>query len=242
MLKKAIILIVIIISIALFGALLLDLLPKSDTAEKKATKSITENPNEADLNKIVNAPEEKPMQKAPKPAAETLSFPEMTINKEASYSAVLHTNKGDITISLNADKTPATVNNFIYLAKNKFYDNTIFHRVLKGFMIQGGDPKGDGTGGPGYKFADEPIEESYSRGVVAMANSGPNTNGSQFFILHNDYSLLPNYVIFGKVSKGIEVVDAIAEDPVEAGFSGEVSKPITPSGIISIDIIETRID
>lgn len=230
MLKKAIIFVVIVISIALFGAVLL--------VDKESDDPVLENTNEAGLGKMPKTPEKQPMQKSIEPITDTLPFPEITIDKEASYSAVLHTSKGDITISLNAAKTPVAVNNFIYLSKNKFYDNTIFHRVLKGFMIQGGDPKGDGTGGPGYSFADEPIEESYSRGIVAMANSGPDTNGSQFFIIHNDYPLPPNYVIFGKVSEGMGVVDAIAEAPVEVSLSGEQSKPINSDNIISVDIIE----
>jgi len=151
---------------------------------------------------------------------------------------VLKTEKGDITIDLYADKTPITVNNFISLAEKGFYDNTIFHRVIKNFMIQGGDPKGDGTGGPGYQFADEPFVGEYTRGTIAMANAGPNTNGSQFFIMHKDYPLPKNYVIFGKVIKGIEVVDAIAESEVKMGTSGEMSTPVNPIKIISTKVIK----
>ena len=105
-------------------------------------------------------------------------------------------------------------------------------------MIQGGDPKGDGTGGPGYKFADEPFEGEYTRGTIAMANAGPNTNGSQFFIMHKDYDLPKNYVIFGKVSKGMEVVDKIAEAPVKQNSMGENSTPVNPVSINSVEIIE----
>jgi cyclophilin family peptidyl-prolyl cis-trans isomerase len=137
---------------------------------------------------------------------------------------------------LNTNQTPKTVNNFVTLAKKGFYNNTIFHRIIKGFMIQGGDPKGDGTGGPGYKFDDEPFAGEYTRGIIAMANAGPNTNGSQFFIMHNDNPLPKNYVIFGKVTAGLEVVDAIAEAPVEPSFSGEMSTPVTPVKILSIDV------
>lgn len=154
-----------------------------------------------------------------------------------NYEAVLKTSEGDITIQLNSQMTPKTVNNFVTLAKKSFYNNTIFHRVIKGFMIQGGDPKGDGTGGPGYRFADEPFEGEYERGTIAMANAGPNTNGSQFFIMHNDYPLPKNYVIFGKVISGIEVVDKIAEAPTE--FNGrENSKPVNPVKVESVEIIE----
>lgn len=167
-----------------------------------------------------------------------LSKPEMLIDKNKNYGAILHTDKGDITIDLYADKTTYTVNNFIYLAKNNFYDKTIFHRVIDGFMIQGGDPKGDGTGGPGYKFPDEPFSGSYDRGVIAMANSGPNTNGSQFFIMHADYPLPANYVIFGKVSAGLEVVDLIAMAKVKTSSSGEMSTPVEPVVINSVEIVE----
>jgi len=158
--------------------------------------------------------------------------------KKTIKTAVLHTEKGDITISLNTDQTPRTVNNFIDLSKKGFYNQTIFHRTIKGFMIQGGDPKGDGTGGPGYKFADEPFTGDYLQGAIAMANSGPDTNGSQFFIMHKDYPLPKNYVIFGKVISGMETVDAIAEAPVQPSSSGELSSPVTPVKILSVDIKE----
>jgi len=167
-----------------------------------------------------------------------MKVPKLSIDKNKKYSVVLQTEKGDITISLNADQTPITVNNFVTLSKKGFYDNTIFHRVIKGFMIQGGDPKGDGTGGPGYKFDDEPFTGEYVRGTVAMANSGPNTNGSQFFIMHADNSLPKNYVIFGKVISGMETVDAIAGSPVQPSSSGESSSPVTPVKILSVEIKE----
>ncbi|MBL7159019.1 peptidylprolyl isomerase [Candidatus Microgenomates bacterium] len=162
----------------------------------------------------------------------------MQIDASKTYQAVLSTSEGEITISLQADKTPITVNNFVYLTQQGFYDKTVFHRVIKGFMIQGGDPEGNGTGGPGYKFNDEPFEGEYSRGVVAMANSGPNTNGSQFFIMHQDYALPPNYVIFGEVAEGLEVVDKIAEAPTASGAMGENSKPVNPVTIDSVKILE----
>lgn len=162
--------------------------------------------------------------------------PKMEIDTNKKYSAVLKTEKGDITIELTAKKTPVTVNNFVTLAKKGFYDNTIFHRVIRGFMIQGGDPKGDGTGGPGYQFDDEYFEGEYTRGTVAMANAGPDTNGSQFFIMHADNPLPKDYVIFGKVTSGMDVVDTIAESPVQSNFSGEASTPITPIKILKIDV------
>jgi cyclophilin family peptidyl-prolyl cis-trans isomerase len=157
-------------------------------------------------------------------------------SKLKKITAVLHTEKGDITVSLNTVQTPKTVSNFVTLAKKGFYNKTIFHRIIKGFMIQGGDPKGDGTGGPGYKFDDESFTGEYTRGTIAMANAGPNTNGSQFFIMHADNPLPKNYVIFGKVTAGMDVVDMIAESSVKPGFSGETSTPVTPIKILSIDI------
>ncbi len=164
------------------------------------------------------------------------TMPPLTIDKTKTYSAVLHTTAGDITIQFNASKTPYTVNNFIALANVKFYDNTIFHRVISGFMIQGGDPTGTGSGGPGYRFDDEVIDGEYTRGTVAMANAGANTNGSQFFIMHKDAALPKNYVIFGKVTKGMDAVDKIATAEVTYQPQGEKSKPVSPVKITTVDI------
>ncbi len=167
-----------------------------------------------------------------------LAPPDMIIDQKKNYSALLQTTEGKVQIALNVQETPITVNNFVYLARQKFYDQTVFHRVIKGFMIQGGDPLGNGTGGPGYRFDDEPFTGEYTRGTVAMANSGPNTNGSQFFIVQEDTSLPKNYVIFGKVTKGMNVVDKIASTTVEAGASGEVSSPVKSVVIQKVHIIE----
>lgn len=175
---------------------------------------------------------------APLPTSTPKEETKMEIDVNKNYQAILKTTQGDVTIELNAKNTPITVNNFVTLAKKDFYNNTKFHRVIKGFMIQGGDPKGDGTGGPGYTFADEPFEGEYTKGTVAMANAGPNTNGSQFFIMHADYPLPKNYVIFGKVIKGQEIVDKIATSPVKQSTMGEASTPITPTIINSVEIIE----
>lgn len=164
--------------------------------------------------------------------------PEMEIDVEKEYRALLQTGAGDIEIRLFADKTPVTVNNFVFLARDGFYNNTIFHRVIKGFMIQGGDPTGTGTGGPGYRFEDEPFSGEYRRGTVAMANAGPDTNGSQFFIMHEDAALPPNYVIFGEVISGMEAVDAIATAEVDTAPSGESSKPREPITVKTITITE----
>jgi len=137
--------------------------------------------------------------------------------------AVIATELGDIEVDLLTESAPKAAQNFIDLAKKGFYDGVIFHRVIPGFMIQGGDGEHGkkatlnlgrvGTGGPGYKFADEPFTGSYNRGTLAMANAGPNTNGSQFFIMHADYPLPKNYTIFGQVTKGLDVVDKIAAAP-----------------------------
>ncbi|MFA5020664.1 MAG: peptidylprolyl isomerase [Patescibacteria group bacterium] len=167
-----------------------------------------------------------------------INQPSMTINQAKVYTAAIQTDAGEIEITLNAKATPITVNNFVALARQGFYNDTIFHRVIKGFMIQGGDPRGDGTGGPGYSFADEAFSGEYERGTIAMANAGPNTNGSQFFIMHADYPLPKNYVIFGRVVKGLEAVDKIATASVTRSPSGEMSQPLDPVKIKSIEIIE----
>ncbi len=139
-------------------------------------------------------------------------------NYKKVMNATIKTSLGDIKVELYGDKVPQTAGNFAKLAEAGFYNGIKFHRVISGFMIQSGDPltKDDsmksrwGTGGPGYKFDDEPFEGEYARGTLAMANSGPDTNGSQFFIMHRDYPLPASYVIFGKVTEGIDVVDKIA--------------------------------
>lgn len=163
------------------------------------------------------------------------SQPEMTIDLAKSYSATLHTNHGDIDIEFDAVKSPLTVNNFVFLARDGFYDGVIFHRVISGFMIQGGDPTGTGTGGPGYRFRDE-LEGAgkYDRGTVAMANAGPNTNGSQFFICHTDVGLPHSYTIFGKVTSGLEAVDAIAGTP-----TGDQDRPVDDCVINSVTVTES---
>ncbi|MBI4091490.1 peptidylprolyl isomerase [candidate division WWE3 bacterium] len=165
------------------------------------------------------------------------SPPAQTLETDKDYKAVLKTSKGDIAVDLFEKETPVTVNNFVFLSKEGFYDKTRFHRIIKGFMIQGGDPLGNGTGGPGYKFNDEPVTRDYSRGILAMANSGPNTNGSQFFIMHADYQLPKQYVIFGQVVEGIEVVDKIAGVPVVSNGFGESSKPTEEVTVDSVEIL-----
>jgi cyclophilin family peptidyl-prolyl cis-trans isomerase len=171
----------------------------------------------------------------------TLSWkmpPDMQLDAAKEYSATLHTDKGDIAIKLLAAEAPKTVNNFVFLARQGFYDGVIFHRTINGFMIQTGDPEGTGRGGPGYRFDDEPVKRRYTAGTVAMANSGPNTNGSQFFIVHRDSGLPPNYTIFGQVEEGASCIDAIATAPTRLGSGGENSAPVEPVRISSIEIKE----
>jgi cyclophilin family peptidyl-prolyl cis-trans isomerase len=163
--------------------------------------------------------------------------PEITIDPNRAYSATIATNFGDIEIALFADETPLTVNNFVFLANAGFYDGVPFHRIIKDFMVQTGDPTGTGRGGPGYRFADEPVSRRYTKGIVAMANAGPNTNGSQFFIVHaQDAGLPPSYTIFGEVLNGLDIVDAIASVPVGAGTGGERSVPEVPVAIEHVTI------
>ncbi|MEK9135366.1 MAG: peptidylprolyl isomerase [Patescibacteria group bacterium] len=142
-----------------------------------------------------------------------------------NHIVTIKTNLGEISFMTYDADAPKAVNNFITLAQKGYYDNVIFHRVIDGFMIQGGDPTGTGRGGPGYTFEDElnPQTDGYKKGVVAMANAGPNTNGSQFFIMVADYPLPNNYTIFGKVISGQEVADAIAKLPTDQN-----NKPNSP--------------
>ena len=137
--------------------------------------------------------------------------PEQVIDPHARYLATISTGRGDIEFAMDASRAPRTVNNFVFLAGEGFYDGLTFHRVVDGFVIQGGCPEGSGRGGPGYRFEDEPVQGDYIAGSVAMANSGPNTNGSQFFIstVDNRRSLTKSYNLFGQVVKGMEVVGEI---------------------------------
>lgn len=156
--------------------------------------------------------------------------PPMCINTSANYTAIVKTDVGTFDIALNAKEAPKTVNNFVFLARYHFYNGIIFHRVIPGFVVQGGDPTGTGAGGPGYKFADElPKAGAYKLGSVAMANSGPNTNGSQFFIVVGTQGeqLPPKYSLFGQVTKGMSVVQKIAADGTPSGTPSVVHKMIS---------------
>ncbi len=159
--------------------------------------------------------------------------PEMVIDPAKTYTATIETTAGTMTAELFASEAPRTVNNFVFLANEGFYADVIFHRVISGFMIQGGDPTGTGSGGPGYRFADEPVSRPYQRGTLAMANAGADTNGSQFFVMHADYALPPNYTIFGKLSAGEDVMDAIAGAP-----KGAQDRPVNPVSIKSVTVSE----
>ena len=140
--------------------------------------------------------------------------PAMQIDEKGIYQVVMHTDSGVIELELYAEHAPLTVNNFVFLAGEGYYDGLTFHRVIANFMIQGGDPTGIGSGGPGYRFADEVIGNplTHERGVISMANAGPNTNGSQFFITHGPQPHLNGrHTVFGKVTQGIDVVDAVKQ-------------------------------
>ncbi len=173
------------------------------------------------------------------------SPPPMTIDKSKKYTATIATNRGTMKADLFVDTAPVTVNNFVFLANDHFYDGVIFHRIVAGFVIQGGDPTGTGTGGPGYKFPDEPIpaNRNYEKGTLAMANSGPNTNGSQFFICVDNLTakgaLPKQYNIFGKVTEGLDVIDKILAVPRTAGSDGAQSKPTEKVFMESVTIQTT---
>jgi len=160
--------------------------------------------------------------------------PEMGIDPAKRYTATMETSMGTLVIALDAIKAPKTVNNFVFLALYHYYDGIIFHRIINGFVCQGGDPTGTGRGGPGYRFADElPRPGQYEIGSLAMANAGPNTNGSQFFLISgpDGAGLPPAYSLFGKVVKGLEVVDAMQRVP-----TGAMDRPKTDVVINSVTI------
>jgi peptidyl-prolyl cis-trans isomerase A (cyclophilin A) len=197
------------------------------TGDKETAATPSASPTQTDTNQLLNLKENQKMY------------------------ATIKTNLGSIRVQLFADKAPNTVTNFVGLAEGTkeytdpktgqkvtgkpFYNGIIFHRVIKDFMIQGGDPLGQGSGGPGYKFADETTGEPYTRGTLAMANSGPNTNGSQFFIVHRDYALPPAYTVFGRIDAGdtasFATLDQIASVKTDSG-----DKPLIPVTIESIAI------
>ncbi len=180
------------------------------------------------------------VEKTASDAKQWTAEPAMSIKKNGKYHATLQTDKGAIEVELMPKSAPHAVNNFVFLANNRFYDGVKFHRIIAGFMIQTGDPEGTGMGGPGYTITDDPVKDPYKAGTLAMANTGqPNSAGSQFFIVHKDStSLPPTYSIFGKVTKGMDVVDKIASVEVEANQGGEPSSPVEPVILKSVRIAE----
>ena len=159
--------------------------------------------------------------------------PEMGIDPSKRYTATMETSLGTMGIALDAINAPLTVNNFVFLAGYKYYEGVVFHRIINGFMCQGGDPTGTGRGGPGYRFNDEPVKQRYQVGSVAMANAGPNTNGSQFFLISgaSGVGLPPQYNHFGQVVKGLEIIEAMQN--VDTDHS---DRPRTPVVINSVTI------
>ena len=163
--------------------------------------------------------------------------PPMCIDPANTYTATMVTSMGELKIALDPIGAPKTVNNFVFLARYHYFDDISFHRVIQGFMCQGGDPEGTGRGGPGYRFEDElPKRGRYEVGSVAMANAGPNTNGSQFFLISgpSGVGLPPSYSLFGKIVKGLEVLDAMEKVP-----TGASDRPVTPLTINSVTIAES---
>ncbi len=239
----------LIVSFCLLGGALV-LLSGCSWENEPAAKEKESNALALDKLKTETPPQETPAtakKPAPQPKAPpTMNKPQyptppaMQIDASKTYTATLDTDKGKIVVALNAKDTPKTANNFIFLAREKFYDGTIFHRTIPGFMIQGGDPMGTGMGGPGYTDRETPLSDTaYSKGVIAMAKKGnepAGTFGSQFFIMHSDYPLPADYVTFGQVTEGLEVIDAIATAPTESG--GEGSKPVTPVVVKTVTIEE----
>ena len=183
--------------------------------------------------------------RAPDPPPDPKSYPApppQTIDTSHTYTATLATSCGDIVIALDPTEAPVTVNNFVFLARQGFYNGLTFHRVVAGFVIQGGDPTGTGSGDAGYAFDDELPDDGYPTGSVAMANSGPNTNGSQFFIVTGDGSLLPNeYSRFGKVTSGLDVAKRIEgfADPNADPGDPATQKPTQPIYIYRVTITES---
>ena len=226
---------------------------KQDTTPQEQTSTSTDNKteNKTDEEKPATKKAAIPISDKPNPVKKlvnglpTYEFaPPMKIDTIKDYTATLKTNKGDIQIKLHANDAPKAVNNFVFLARDKYYDGLTFHRIMKDFMVQTGDPAGSGAGGPGYQFEDEfSFEHEYEEGVVAMANAGPNTNGSQFFIgTGKQVEMLEEtraYTIFGKVINGKDVLKSIAATPVEDNGLGEKSKPLEQIIIKTIEIEET---
>jgi cyclophilin family peptidyl-prolyl cis-trans isomerase len=226
---------VLVLGLAALGALVLggdddktDVSSESSTSTTGASTSTTENPALA----AVQCNDTTPPAKTDRPTF--TEPPAMSIDPAKKYTAVMDTSCGEITIELDAKNAPKTVNNFVFLARKDFYDGLTWHRVVSDFVIQGGDPEGTGSGGPGYKFEDELPQDGYKLGSLAMANSGPGTNGSQFFIVtgENGTTLPNNYSRFGMVTGGLEVAQKMES------FAQPDQKPSRPLYIFDIEIKE----
>ena len=228
--------IVLILGLAALGALVLggddddktDVASENSTSTTGASTTTTENPALA----AVECNDTKPPEVPDRPTF--TEPPPMSIDPAKKYTAVIDTSCGKITVELDAKNTPKTVNNFVFLARKDFYKGRTWHRVVDDFVIQGGDPQGTGSGGPGYKFEDELPQDGYKLGSLAMANSGPNTNGSQFFIVtgQNGTTLQNNYSRFGMVTGGLEVAQKLES------FGQPDQKPSRPRYIFDITITE----
>ena len=201
----------------------------------KSTKASSTNTTTAPSGAALKG--DTPCPKADGTSARTTSYakpPPMCIDPAKTYTATMATTKGSMTIALDAKAAPKTVNNFVVLARYHFYDGLTFHRIVPDFVIQGGDPKGNGSGGPGYAFADElPAAGKYKVGSLAMANSGPDTNGSQFFIITGaeGMALPPQYSLFGQVTDGLATVDAIAKLGVPGAPNGRPSETVKMTSV-----------
>ena len=218
--------------VAILGVVAVYLVSRPNKVAAKTAASKTTNATTTSAV-TTNAAKPLPCPPATGAASRVTKFPAappMCINPQGTYNATVTTDVGTFVIKLDPTIAPKTVNNFVYLARYHFYDGVIFHRVIPGFVVQGGDPTGTGTGGPGYTFADElPAPGAYKIGTVAMANSGKNTNGSQFFIVVGaSGTQLPNsYSIFGQVTSGMSVVNQIAADGAASGTPTKVHKMIS---------------
>ena len=215
----------------------------TEQGQARPTETPAEKPASAATSPAAGASPAAASKEGAKPVANQWSSPPaMTVDPNKKYTATIKTSQGDMTAELYAKEAPNTVNNFVFLANQGFYNGVIFHRIIKDFMVQTGDPTGTGRGGPGYRFNDElNTPFGYTKGTLAMANAGPNTQGSQFFICHGPGAerLPKNYTIFGKVTGGIDVLDKIATVPVRPGPGGENSSPVDPPKIESIQITES---
>lgn len=220
--QKHVIALIIIIAVVGFGLTGWENL--KNMASVKPTPTPTPPPEDVLFGNQTKASQQPTSQPSTSPK-QYRGFPgELSLSELSNKKAVITTDKGKIEFEIYPESTKAA-SNFIYLTKDGFYDGLTFHRVVPGFVIQGGDPTGSGSGGPGYEFADEPVTKSYNKGIVAMANAGPNTNGSQFFIMLEDNpSLPPKYTIFGKVISGLSVVDKIKV--------GDIMKKVTIESLI----------